>query len=540
MRLGRLTRSNPINRPLHRRSLSVTTIASPSSQHHRRRAPCNGTRNLNPKPLGFIEKLENESAIETLHGNLIKSGTIAHLDVGNFVLNGYVKFGILGVALKVFDEMPERDVRSWTILVSGCARAGLFGMGLRWFGMMVGEGVAPNGFTLSSAMKCCSGLVRVGRAVHGWIVMNGIGMDVVLENSVLDFYVKCGEIRRARRVFELMGVKNTITWNVMISGYVQDGDAESSLELFRRLPDKDTETWNTMISGLVHNGLERTALELLYKMVKVGVCFSDYTLSMALAVVSRLMLMELGRQIHAQMMRLEFFDNEFARSSLIDMYSKCNNVDKASCIFRRIPDNVPRRQNSMTDIFCLSAMVSGYVKSRRWKDAIEIFCNMVSKGIDVDKFTMTSIICSCADFGMLELGQQIHSLVLKRGHKLDAVLCSSMVDMYSKCGSLSDAYLMFNQLDDQNVFLWTSIICAFALHGREREAVQLFESMRSKGIPPNEVGAKLLELEPLDQQPYVLVSDLSIAGNKWEESAGLRHLMQKRGVRKQAGQSWTS
>ncbi|KAL9257610.1 putative pentatricopeptide repeat-containing protein [Drosera capensis] len=215
-------------------------------------------------------------------------------------------------------------------------------------------------------------------------------------------------------------------------------------------------------------------------------------------------------------------------------------------------------------------MVSGYVKSGRWKDALEIFCNMVSEGIDVDKFSMTSIICSCADFGMLEVGRQIHSLVLKCGHKLDAVLCSSLVDMYSKCGSLSDAYLMFNQLDDQDVFLWTSIICACALHGRGREAVQLFESKRidllgragrlndiknfieenkishlssvwsaflsSCGYHKNaelgkQVGAKLLELEPLDQQPCVLVSDLSIAVNNWEESAGLRHLMQKQGNR---------
>ncbi|GAB2277190.1 hypothetical protein Dimus_011898 [Dionaea muscipula] len=614
--------------PLTETDTHPTDFAPIQNHIQRYRAiPISGDKNPDPKLVNFIDKLEDESAIETLHARLIKNGSIKDLDVGNYVLNSYVKFKLFRDARNLFDEMLHRDVRTWTILISGYARTRSAELGLRSFARMLVEEVTPNQFTLSSVFKCCSTRLRVGRVVHGWILINGVSLDVVLENSILDFYMKCGELSCARRIFELMGVKNTTTWNIVIGGYIQNGDMENSLALFRRLPSKDVETWNTIISGLIHNGSGRMALELLYEMAKVEVRFTEYTFSMALAVISSLMVLELGRQIHARVMRLELYNNEFVRSSLIDMYSKCNNVDKATTVFRQMPDSVFRKEKSWMDTVCWSAMVSGYVQNGKWMDAVGIFCKMVSEGIKVDKFTMTSVVCSCADYGTLEFGQQVHSLVLKSGHKLDVALCSSLVYMYSKCGSFSDAYLMFNQLNNRNVFLWTSIICACALHGRGREAIQLFELMRSEAIPPNEVtflgiltacshaglvdegckyfkqmkvvycikpipehytsmvdlfgragrlddiknfilennishlssvwsaflsscrfhknvdlgkriAARLLELEPLDPQPYVLLSNISTAGSQWEESARLRSLMEERGVKKQPAQSW--
>lgn len=96
-------------------------------------------------------------------------------------------------------------------------------MVLDLFGAMVIEGVCPNRFTLSSVLKCCSSLneLKLGKVVHGWIVRNQIHVDAVLENSVLDFYAKCGDVVVAERLFELMRGKGTISWNVMIGAYLR-------------------------------------------------------------------------------------------------------------------------------------------------------------------------------------------------------------------------------------------------------------------------------------------------------------------------------
>ncbi|KMT14754.1 hypothetical protein BVRB_4g075200 [Beta vulgaris subsp. vulgaris] len=586
--------------------------------------------------LGFINNLNDELTLKTLHGRLIKNASIVDLDVGNYVLSVYAKLKDLGSAQKVFDEISERNVRTWTVLVSGYARTGLFRVGLDYFARMLVEGVCPNGFTLSSVFKCCSsvGLVHDGKAIHGWILKNGIGLDVVLRNSIIDFYVKSEELDYANKLFEFMDDVDTVSCNIMIAANMKSGDVESSLELFRRLSTKDVATWNTVISGLIRNGFEGMALELLYEMVKEEACFNEFTFSTALVLVSSLSMLGLGTEIHTRLMRLGFYDNEYIRSSLIDMYAKCGVIEKASVVFKQMHQGFPEKPslkiNGKTltvDTVSWSSMVSGYAQNGKFKEALAMFCHMVTEGVGVDKYTLTTIVSVCADYGLLDFGEQIHGLLHKIGHEFDLVLCSSLVDMYSKCGSLGNAQKIFDQTTTRNTILWTSIINGYAFHGHGRVAIRLFQLMVEEDIQPNEVtfvavltacshaglvtegrnyfrvmkevynmmpgvehftcmvdlfgraglldeiknfiyennlshlssvwraflsscrleknydmgkwvSEKSLELEPLDAEPYVLLSNMCATSNRWEESARVRSSMQYKGVRKHPGQSW--
>ncbi|XP_021773272.1 pentatricopeptide repeat-containing protein At4g21065-like [Chenopodium quinoa] len=589
-----------------------------------------------PQLLGFIDDLKDERTLHTLHGRVIKSGSIVDLNVGNYVLSLYAKFKDLGSAQNLFDEMSERNVRTWTVLISGFARIGLFQVGLDFLLRMLVEGVCPNGFTLSSAFKCCSsiGLVYNGKAIHGWILKHGIGLDAVLKNSVIDFYVKSEELDYANKLFDSTDCGDTVSCNIMIGANMKSGNVESSLDMFRRLSTKDTATWNTIISGMMRNGFERTALELLYEMVKEQACLDEFTYAIALALVSSLSILGLGAQLHARLIRLRFYDNEYIRTSLIDMYSKCGVIDKASVVFKQMPQCFSNKhvskingENLKMDTVSWSSMLSGYAQNGRFGEALEMFCHMVREGIGVDKYTLTTIVSVCADYGFLEFGEQIHGLTHKVGHKFDLVLCSSLVDMYSKCGSLGNAQTVFDQTVTRNTILWTAIINGYAFHGLGREAVRLFQMMLEDDVQPNEitfvavltacshaglvdegrdffsvmkevykikpgvehftcmvdlfgragyldeiknfiyennlshlssvwraflsscrlhksydmgkwVSEKLLELEPLDAEPYVLLSNMCATSNRWEESARVRSSMLKKGVRKHPGQSW--
>ncbi len=579
---------------------------------------------------------KNDPPVGFLHAKTVKSGSFQDLNVGNYILSLSVKSQDLYYACKVFDEIPDRDVRTWTILMSGYARIGAYIMVLDLFREMQIEGVFPNQFTLSSVIKCCSSVsdLRTGKGIHGWILTNGINFDVVLENSILDFYVKCRAFDYAKRLFELMVETDTVSWNIMVGAYLHVGDMEKSLNMFRNLPYKDVSSWNTIIDGLMRNGYERTALELLYEMVKIGPPFNKITFSIALVLVSTLYIMELGRQIHGRVLRLGFQKDRFVRTSLIDMYCKCGKMDKASVIFRKMPLNCVRTQNSkitfdesMTEIISWSSMVSGYVRNGEYEDAIKTFISMVREQFEVDIFTITSIVSACANAGNLELGCQIHAYVLKVGHTIDVHLSSSLIDMYAKCGYLDDAWTTFKQPVNPNVVLWTSMITGCALHGQGRKAVWLFEQMMNEGIKPNEVtlvgvltacshaglleeGCKyfrlmkevygikpgvehftcmvdlygraghldkakefihengishlsgvwrsflsscrlhkniemgkwvsetLLQLEPLDAGPYILLSNMCATSDSWEEAAKVRSLMKMRRINKVPGQSW--
>ncbi|KAL2526178.1 putative Pentatricopeptide repeat-containing protein [Abeliophyllum distichum] len=393
----------------------------------------------------------------------------------------------------MFDEIRDRDVRTWTILISGFARCGHYGIALDYFTEMRNEGiVAPNAFTLSSVFKCCAFVnngLQMGKATHGWIMINGIEMDVALQNSILDLYAKCGVFDYAKRLFELMNHKDSTSWNIMMAAKLSEGEMVKSLEFFRSLPIKSVSSWNTIIDGLMQHGLERNALELLYEMVKIGPGFDKVTFSISLVLASTFKSLELGRQIHGRLLREGMNEDSFAITSLIDMYCKCWKMDRASTIFqefRRIGYK-GSHDDLMAQTVSWSTMIAGYVQNGMMKDALECFSFMVHEQVDVDVFTLTSIVIASANVAFLDLGQQIHARIVKLGHGVDVCLCSSMIDMYAKCGKLDDAWTFFRHTQTRNVVLWSVMISSYAMHGKGEEAIELFELMQKEDVTPNRV-----------------------------------------------------
>ncbi|GKC32227.1 pentatricopeptide repeat-containing protein [Tanacetum coccineum] len=382
--------------------------------------------------------------------------------------------------------MPQRDVKSWTILISAFSRIGSYKLGLDFFTQMQKQGVTANQFTFSSVLKCCAGAneVNMGKTIVGWILRNGVCLDVTLNNSVLDFYVKCEAFDYAIKFFEFMGDKDIVSWNIMISAYLKNGDMDKAVGLFWRLPVKNAASWNTVIDGLMQNGREEEALQLLYQMVEMGSTFTDVTFSIALVLASSLYNVVLGKQIHGQLLRVGIYD-AFIKNSLIDMYCKCGEMEKAMIILKTSKQSV--NGESLADSMSLSSMVTGYIQNGRIEDALRVFSFMVSEKGEMDKFTVTSVLSACADNGFVDLGQLIHTYILKTGHEPDVFVSSSMIDMYAKCGRLKSAWSIFQEAKTRNVVLWTVVISSYASHGEGKETIRLFELMRNEGIVPNEV-----------------------------------------------------
>ncbi|KAL7110006.1 hypothetical protein ACP275_06G210500 [Erythranthe tilingii] len=431
---------------------------------------------------------------QSYHSSLIKNGSTHLLHLVNYLLSLYLKFPDSEYASKLFDEIPERDVRTWTVLISGFSRYGHQRIALDYFTDMQNEGiVAPNAFTLSTALKCCASVnngLLMGKAIHGWITRNGIDVDVALHNSLLDHYSKFRMFDYVKRFFGLMDIKDSTSWNIVMAASLRKGDMENILDFFWRLPIKTVSSWNTIIGGLLQQGLEINALELLHDMVKVGTAFNRVTFSISLILASSLKSLVLGRQIHCQLLRSGVNEDPFACTSLLDMYCKCGKMDKASVIFRELK-LVSCSKGSQDDLnartVLWSTMIAGYVQHGMVKDALVYFNSMIHEQVEVDLFTLTSVVSASANTALLELGQQIHARTLKLGHGQEVILCSSMIDMYAKCGKLDDALSFFRQTRTRNIVIWSVMISSYGMHGLGNEAVQLFESMKKEGIRPNEV-----------------------------------------------------
>lgn len=435
---------------------------------------------------------------EVVHAKALKNGSSQYLNVGNNIMDLYVKSKKLCNAQKLFDEILQRDVRSWTILISGFSRFGDYGTGLDYFEKMVDEGVVvPNGFTLSSVLKCCSSFsngLRMGKAIHGWIITNGIDVDVALENAILDLYVKCGAFVNAEMFFRRMDDKNDVSWNIMMALYLSNGETEKCLHCFRKLPDKSVSSWNTVIDGFLQRGCDGVAMELLYDMVNCGQNFDKFTFSISLTLLASLKNLELGRQVHCHLLRVGMSEDAFATTSLVDMYCKCGQMEKAKLIVKIMHQFIMKSQywnisydDHKAQSIMWTTIIAGYVQNGMLIDALQSLRFMVHEEIWVNMVTLTCIVTASANAGLLEVGQQIHSRILKSGHKPDVFFSSSMVDMYAKCGKLDDAWSFFIQAKTHNIVLWTTMISAYATHGYGKKAVQLFDLMRNEGVTPNEV-----------------------------------------------------
>ncbi|RZC44252.1 hypothetical protein C5167_037196 [Papaver somniferum] len=98
-----------------------------------------------------------------------------------------------------------------------------------------------------------------------------LGLDnEVAWNAMISGYMRNGEVKNARLIFNQMLVKSVVSCTAMISGYTKVGDVGEMNNLFYSVPVKSVITWNAMIASFVQNHKFDQALEVLHRMLMSG------------------------------------------------------------------------------------------------------------------------------------------------------------------------------------------------------------------------------------------------------------------------------
>ncbi|XP_057519994.1 pentatricopeptide repeat-containing protein At1g33350 [Amaranthus tricolor] len=182
------------------------------------------------------------------------------------MISGYARVGKMGSAILLFDEMPERDVPSWNAIIAGCTQNGLFPEAILYLRRMLNScepKVKPNEVTLACALSACgqTGMLQLGKEIHGYVYRTGIGSDSHIFSALIDTYGKCGCLKEARRVFNITIDKSLATWNAMINCYALHGQSTSALDVFEDLMQigndvrPDEITFVGLLSACTHGGL---------------------------------------------------------------------------------------------------------------------------------------------------------------------------------------------------------------------------------------------------------------------------------------------
>ncbi|KAJ0230562.1 Pentatricopeptide repeat-containing protein [Hirschfeldia incana] len=157
------------------------------------------------------------------------------------MLNGLVSNERLDDAENVFDKMPKRNVVSWTAMITAYVKNRRPDEAFQLFRRMQDDDVEPNEFTLVGMLQASTqlGSLSMGRWVHDYAHKNGFSLDCFLGTALIDMYSKCGSLEDARRVFGVMEGRSLATWNSMITSLGVHGLGEEALSLFEEMEDEE-------------------------------------------------------------------------------------------------------------------------------------------------------------------------------------------------------------------------------------------------------------------------------------------------------------
>ncbi|KAJ9550591.1 hypothetical protein OSB04_014636 [Centaurea solstitialis] len=504
------------------------------------------------------------------------------------LIKAYFDNGLLKQARQVFDEMPERDVVAWTAMISGYASCNRHTFAWMMFKDMLSESLDhPNEFTFSSVLKACKSMKSLcyGALSHGLALRHGfVSGSMYVDNALLDMYATCCvTMEHACLVFREIRVKNQVSWTTLMTGFTHRNDGFAALEVFRQMSMEDAEqcpysfsiavracagvgsstygqqlhasvfkhgfhlnipvmnsildmyckcdylneayecfngmnerdeiTWNTLIAGYEKSDPMRS----LHLFLQMGCTPNCFTYSSVIAACTNLSVLRCGQQIHGGILKRGLEHDLLLANPLIDMYAKSGSIEDSSRIFHEMP---------FRDLFSWTSMMVGFGSHGYGKEAVGLFDQMVSSGIQPDRIVFMAVLTACSHAGLVDEGLSYFKLMTDEyGIVPDREIYACVIDLLGRGGRVEEAYdMILGMRFEPDESIWAAFLGGCKAHGQPimgKMAVQ-----------------RVLDLRPRKAGVYVMLANMYTAEGKWGDRAKMRTLINDLGSKKVAGRSW--
>lgn len=459
---------------------------------------------MNPLILNLLNNCKTLRSLKCIHARLLIDNSVVPSEfVINKLLRLYSRFGATDFAHKVFDEITQPNAHLWTSLIHGYVETRRYDEAFSVFVRMRREPILVLNFTISAVLKALARLTRFknGLAVYGFVLKYGFGFDMIVQNAVLDLFMRCGKVDDARETFDEMCEKDIVSWNLMISGYGNKDRVDIARNIFDRMPERNVVSWTSMICGYVKAG-DMAEAQVLFDSMPVkdsaswNVMVSGY--------------MDIGDCVNARIIfgkmpihdtgswnimisgfckagELESAEDFFVRMPnknvmswgiMLDGYIKNGDIDGARCLFDQMP---------VKNVVIWSTMIGGYARNGQPLKALELFERFKDQDIKPDEIFILGIISACSLLGIIDAAESIIHKYVGSSLLSDQMVVTSLIDMYAKCGSIEKALQMFEMAQPKDLLCYSTMIAALANHGLGHDAILLFEKMRRANIKPDGV-----------------------------------------------------
>ncbi|KAK3001212.1 hypothetical protein RJ639_022048 [Escallonia herrerae] len=418
-------------------------------------------------------------------------------------------------ALRLFDEIPYPNVFSWNQMISGYNARFLYEVSWRTFCRMQWSGYVPNQFTYWSVLSACSALQSplCGKQIYALAIRSGFFWNSYVRTGMIDLFVKCSSFEDAVRVLYDVWCENVVCWNFIISGavrnkeywfalnlfrqmcrrfllpntytfssiltacasleelelgrgvqgwvvkhgaredvfvgtavidlYAKCGDMDEAVKEFSRMPIRNVVSWTAIISGFVQRDDAIIAVQYFKEMRKLREEINNYTITSVLAACSDPAMVKEAIQIHCWIYKVGFYSDSAVKASLINSYSKAGAVGLSELVFRDAEDL--KHQSTW------AVMISACAQH--------------------------AVLTACTSLYSLRIGKQVHGYALLRGVAKQTLVGGSLINMYSKCGSLYLARRVFDMMPFTDQVSCSSLLSGYAESGYIEVAFQLFQEM---------------------------------------------------------------
>ncbi|KAF5734266.1 pentatricopeptide repeat-containing protein [Tripterygium wilfordii] len=538
--------------------------------------------NLNHPILRRLESCRNIRQFNEVQSQSMFLGLFQHPLIASRLLKKLcTSLNSVSLAVSLYDNLEEPDsFMCNTIMRSFVNSDDPFGALSFYYEKMMAKWVSPNHYTFPLLVKVCAqiGSLAEGQKAHAWIMKLGFEFDLFVRNSLMHFYPVFGKIEDASMLFEEAYVLDLVSWNTMIDGYVKNGDLKSACKIFDEMPQRDVFTWNSMLSGYVEiadmefakelfdkvpcrdvvswnciiDGYARignvlvarqyfdwmplrnvtswntmlalyvrckdylTCLKLFDKMIEGDARPNEASFLSVLTACSKLGRLDIGEWVHSYIKCNQIELDLLLSTALLTMYAKCGSMELARDIFDQMPERSTISWNSM---------IMGYGIHGNGGKALETFTKMVKGGHFPNDATFVCVLTACTHAGMVLEGWWYFN-IMQRVYKIEPKVehYGCMVDLLAKAGLMKNSEEFISKMPmDAGPVPWGALLSACSTHSNS----ELGEI----------VAKRLIDLEPNDSGPYVMLSNIYAANGKWDDVENVRKIMKEKELQKEAGSS---
>ncbi|CAK7336850.1 unnamed protein product [Dovyalis caffra] len=358
--------------------------------------------------------------------------------------------------------------------------------------------------------------IRTVTKIHSRVIIFGYGTSPSLMASLISKYVCCNYHSLAFKVIDQVFCRSIdlVELNMIIDNLMRKENYKIAKMVFNKIPARDVVTWNTMIGGYVRKARFEEALRLFRVMVKSNVEPDKFTFASVINGCARLGALKHAQWVHKLFIKKRIELNFILSSALIDMYSKCGNIQTAKEIF----DSVQRN-----NVCIWNSMITGLGVHGLALDAIKVFTKMEEENVLPDSITFIGVLTACSHCGLVTEGHKYFDLMRSR-YSIQPQLehYGAMVDLLGRAGLLEEAFAMIKSMPmEPDVVIWRALLGACRTY---------------KKPELGEVAMK--NISRLRSGDYVLLSNIYCSQKRWDTAQGVWEMMIKKRVHKIRGKSW--